>query len=271
LFYIFPLSVNVECMPTLSRINLHPIKALDAISVPSATVLQSGALELDRAYAIFDADGQFVNGKRCPAVHALRAQYDLAARTVALAISGHPAPPQTFKLDGNRMLLDQFLTKHFGFAARVSHNFESGYPDDTDAPGPTVISTATLETVASWFGLDVENIRRRFRANLEIGGVEPFWEDRLFAGVGEAVRFTIGGVTIEGVNPCQRCIVPTRDAVSGESLKEFQKVFMEKRKQSLPKWANAERFNHFYRLAVNTRIEPSEFGKSLRVGDAVRA
>ena len=258
-------------MPHLAHILVHPIKSLDPIRVGNSKILKSGALEHDRAYAIFDADGQFVNGKRCAAVHALRAQYDLAPRTVALAISGHPAPPQTFKLDGNRMLLDQFLTKHFGFAARVSHNFESGYPDDTDAPGPTVISTATLKTVASWFGLDVENIRRRFRANLEIGGVEPFWEDRLFAGAGEAVRFKIGGVTIEGVNPCQRCIVPTRDAASGEPLKEFQKVFMEKRKQTLPKWANAERFNHFYRLAVNTRIPASESGKSVAVGDAVIA
>jgi hypothetical protein len=63
--------------------------------------------------------------------------------------------------------------------------------------------------------------------------------------------------------------VPTRDADSGQPVPEFQKQFMQLRKESLPSWANAQRFNHFYRFAVNTSVLPSEAGKELRVGDQV--
>ena len=42
------------------------------------------------------------------------------------------------------------------------------------------------------------------------------------------------------------------------------------RKKRLPSWANAERFNHFYRFAVNTSIPASEEGKHLRAGDSIR-
>ena len=75
---------------------------------------------------------------------------------------------------------ERFLSAAMGEPVRLVEDAERGFPDDTDSPGPTVVSTATLETVASWFpGLTIEEVRRRFRANLEIGDTEPFWEDRL--------------------------------------------------------------------------------------------
>jgi uncharacterized protein YcbX len=42
---------------------------------------------------------------------------------------------------------------------------------------------------------------------------------------------------------------------------------MEKRAATLPDWAARERFNHYYRLAVNTRIGVSETGKMISVND----
>jgi len=42
------------------------------------------------------------------------------------------------------------------------------------------------------------------------------------------------------------------------------------RKQTLPEWADARRFNHFYRFALNTSILEEEAEKRLRVGDLVR-
>jgi hypothetical protein len=35
----------------------------------------------------------------------------------------------------------------------------------------------------------------------------------------------------------------------------------------LPSWSARERFNHFYRVAINTRPEGDQGGKTLRVGD----
>ena len=49
-----------------------------------------------------------------------------------------------------------------------------------------------------WFGLDLRQARGRFRANLEIGDTEPFWEDRLYGRANEVVRFRIGEVVLEG-------------------------------------------------------------------------
>ncbi len=46
----------------VSRIQIFPIKSLDATVLQEARVLASGALEFDRTWAIFDANGKFVNG-----------------------------------------------------------------------------------------------------------------------------------------------------------------------------------------------------------------
>jgi len=49
----------------------------------------------------------------------------------------------------------------------------------------------------------------------------------------------------------------------------FQKRFSELRRANLPAWSPKGRFDHFYRLATNTRVAPSESGKILRVGDSL--
>jgi uncharacterized protein YcbX len=152
----------------------------------------------------------------------------------------------------------------------IVENVDAGFPDDTQAPGPTVISRATLAEVASWYpGLTVEEARARFRANLEIDGVAAFWEDQLLAeGLG-VVRFRIGEAELLGTNPCARCVVPSRNPVSGEPIREFAKTFARRREQSLAACAPRGRFDHFYRLAVNTRRADAR-PCVLRVGDEVR-
>ncbi|MGH8563795.1 MAG: MOSC domain-containing protein [Gammaproteobacteria bacterium] len=88
-------------------------------------------------------------------------------------------------------------------------------------------------------------------------------------GSGTTVRFTVGAVRFEGTNPCQRCVVPTRDPLTGTEDRGFQKTLAARRAETLPAWAPRSRFNHFYRLAVNMRIPPSEAGKPILVGDPV--
>lgn len=256
-------------MAYLAQISIYPIKSLDQVNVTEAPVLKSGALHHDREFAIFDQQGRFVNGKRNPKVHLLRSWFDLAAQTVSLQVQG-TSQTQVFSLNQERAELESWLSKYFG-PVKLRQNSLTGFPDDTNAPGPTVISTATIEAVASWFpNISVEQMRLRLRANIEIGGVPAFWEDQLFTDVvNKLVQFQVGEVLFAGVNPCQRCIVPTRDAVTGEVYPNFQKEFMAKRKATLPSWVAVSRFNHFFRLSVNTRIPESEAGKVLRVGDQI--
>ena len=84
------------------------------------------------------------------------------------------------------------------------------------------------------------------------------------------VRFTIGDVTLEGVNPCHRCIVPTRNSQTGDTILRFAKDFAIRRQQTMPEWVNKDRFDHIYRLSVNTRLAPVNSGGVIRVGDEVR-
>jgi uncharacterized protein YcbX len=132
-----------------------------------------------------------------------------------------------------------------------------------------VVSAASIEEVVRWFPeLDAESVRRRFRANLELSGVPAFWEDHLFGPVGTAVQFSVGDIAVLGSNPCQRCPVPPRDPDTGAILVGFQKRFSDRRRETLPAWAEASRFDHFYRFSVNT-LCAGQGGKWLRVGAPV--
>ncbi len=253
-------------MPRLARILVYPIKSFDGVAADEARVLPSGALENDRRWALFDEQGRFVNGKRTPRMHLLRSGFDIPAGRVTISFDG---TERTFSLGSDRPALEAWLSAFFDLAARLEENAAAGFPDDTAAPGPTIISTATLEAVTSWFpGLTIDDVRRRFRANLEIDGVEPFWEDRLYSEAGQTVRFRVGGVLLEGTNPCQRCVVPTRSPDTGERYADFTAIFERERYETLPDWATRSRFDHFYRLAVNTRPVPGRVGV-IRVGDDV--
>jgi uncharacterized protein YcbX len=115
-----------------------------------------------------------------------------------------------------------------------------------------VVSTATLERVAEWTGVTVDSVRRRFRANVEVGDTEPFWEDHLYAADGP-VRFRVGDLQLLGTGPCNRCVVPLRDPDTGVETPGFRERLSEGRREELPDWAPGERFDHYFKLAVNTR------------------
>jgi len=256
-------------VPYLSRICIYPVKSLESMSLSSASLLASGAIQHDRTFALIDEQGKFVNGKRHPRVHRLRSRLDLAERVLTLSVQD-TEQEATFCLDTQREGLNAWLSTYFDCVVTLVENTASGFPDHTETRGPTVISTATLQVVASWFpDLDEQTMRLRLRANLEIGGVPAFWEDRLVTSAESVVSFRIGDVQFEGLKPCQRCVVPSRDPSTGEAFPDFQEIFMKKRKESLPSWATRSRFNHFYRLSCQTRVPASEVGKRLHVGDQV--
>lgn len=255
-------------MPYLSKILLYPIKSLDGVEVSSATVLEGGALSHDREFALFDAEGKVMNAKRTDTIHQIRAEFDLAARGVTLWTEERS--PQSFHLDGDRPALNAWFSAFFGQPVTLAQDLHMGFPDDTQASGPTLVSTASLEAVAAWFpAFSLDETRRRFRANLEIAETEPFWEDQLMAEPGTTLPFQIGELTILGSHPCQRCIVPTRDSQTGDRTPQFQGAFSKQRQATLPEWAIASHFNHFYRLTLNTNVLPSEAGKHIHVGDPI--
>ncbi|KAI9011839.1 MOSC domain-containing protein [Hyaloraphidium curvatum] len=205
----------------LARISVHPIKSLPALSLPSSPVLPSGALAWDRRLALVDAKGRFVNGKREPRVISSRARFAGGLdRVVLRSEDGEEVSYALSDLDG----IAGHFSRALGYPVRVEEDADRGFPDDEESPGPTVVSTASLEAVGSWFGLSLDEARARFRANLEVDGVPAFFEDRL-AGPREGApgSFRIGPVAFEGTGICVRCGVPARDPATGEMIAGFQR------------------------------------------------
>ena len=244
-------------MGTVTLLRVYPIKGLPPVDVTEATVLPSGALTFDRRWALVDERGRFVNGKNYGDIHRLQSNYNLGAGQVTIG-------GRTYALDSDGGAIAAACSEILGTACSWTENVEHGFPDDLDSPGPTLVSEASVAAVASWFGFALDATRRRFRANIEIGGTDPFWEDRLYGG-----SVLAGDVRLDVVNPCARCVVPSRDATTGEVTPAFQKRFAEQRRTHLPADASVAPFNHYYRFTANTRVVSAEAGKTIRIGDRV--
>lgn len=259
-------------MPTLSDLRVYPVKSLDPEPVASARLTAAGSLAPDRRYALFDADGDYVNGKNERRLHRVQSAFDF--ETGRLRVRERSAGEWAeFDLETDRDTLEDWLADVLGYAVTVRRDDKQGFPDDTNAGGPTLVSTGTLDAVATWFDgageypdLDAGGLLRRFRPNLVVDA-PAFREARLYADRESVVPFSVGGVDFEGVSPCRRCVVPTRDPRTGERDEGFRARFVERREATLPEWVDRDWYDHFYRLTVSTRVSGAP--GTLGVGDRV--
>ncbi len=315
-------------MPTLERITVYPLKSFDGVEVTEARLLAGGGLEHDRRWQLVDMEGRVVNAKRHALLHAIRAEYaierlaavvgspgselpQLAANVIALsvdpaAVAAGAVPgverlaglaPDVFPLVPGSGGPCGWLTEALGFGVLLLERADGGFPDDCDARGPTLASTATAVEVARWFGFDLAESRRRFRVNLELGGCDAFWEDTLACPAQPGLRpslaelppglladpytslpppepreFTIGDVCLRAANVCRRCGVPSRDSHTGRVTEHFRDAFEAHRGRAMRADVDASCWSHRYRLAVNTTSIASlkEAASVLAVGDAIR-
>ncbi|MFC7186306.1 MOSC domain-containing protein [Halorubrum yunnanense] len=280
-------------MARIAELVAYPLKSNDGVALDRAELGPAGALRGDRTYALVEAGvdpheasvgegGGYVNGKREPAVHGLRASYEVAGRgdatptavtlsRPARAETGTVAAERTFALPDEGDALAAWVGDYLGYAVDLAREPDGGLPDDRSARGPTVVSRATLETVAGWFDAvaDATEMRRRLRPNVVLDDCPAFWEDRLFADRGEAVRFAAGDAELLGVTPCQRCVVPSRDPDTGAGIDGFRETLINNRRATLPDWTESDRFDHDFRLMVNTAVPEEWWESTLAVGDEV--
>ncbi|WP_436934919.1 MOSC domain-containing protein [Halovenus marina] len=254
-------------MATIDRISVFPVKGLDGIDLEAAEILAGGTLAHDREFALFDSEREIINGRWSARVHELSTEFE--SDSALLSVATPDGRSHQFSLDepAERDRAEAWFADFFGVDLSFERDQSLGYVDRRDM-GPSVISTATIETVASWFdGLSAESARRRLRANIEVSGVPAFWEDRF---VGEnAPAFEAGGIRFEGVTPCGRCVVPERDPDTGEPIPEFRERFVQKRRETFPDWADDDAFDHHYTVMLIARVPERDRGKQLSVGDSV--
>jgi uncharacterized protein YcbX len=257
-------------MAHVERLTIYPLKGFNAHDRQQCRIRSGGTLAHDREFALIDSDGTVCNGKEIETLHDVALSY--AADGPAIEVtsderSGSGSERFDLSTDRGRARASAWFSDLFDMDLTLERNSDTGHVD-RQSMGPSVISTATLETVAGWFdGMTVDSARRRMRANIEIGGVPAFWEDR-FVG-SDAPVFRAGDVRIEGVTPCGRCVVPQRDPETGEPLPEFRKQFIERRKATFPDWADRNAFEHFYTLMLIARVPEADRGATVSVGDAV--
>jgi len=284
-------------MAHVERLRCYPVKGLDGMSIESARITEAGTVAGDREYAMCDPTAGAIetgeqmqtlayNGKQTDRIHALRTTFDPETSTLTVAPADGERRRFDLSADDGRAAASEWFGEFVGEPVDFRRREPPSFVDRPDA-GPSVISTATLEEVASWFDdMTVEGARRRLRANVEVGGVPAFWEDR-FVGerrspgsrtpsgnVGEgAPAFAVGAgddaVRFEGAEPCARCVVPSRDPETGDPLPEFRERFVERREATFPEWADRDAFPHLYTVMLISQVPEASRGRSISVGDAV--
>ncbi|WP_248895939.1 MOSC domain-containing protein [Haloplanus halobius] len=270
-------------MAKIERIRRYPIKGLDGIDVDAAEISAAGTVAGDREYALCDPDADRIetgddmqtlayNGKQTDRIHDVRTTFDPETHVLTVEPkAGGERRRFDLTTESGRTDASTWFSDLIGDDVTLRRHEPPAFVDRPEA-GPSVISTATLETVAGWFDeMTVEGARRRLRANVEVSGVPAFWED-CFVGA-DAPAFVAGSgdgaVRFEGAEPCARCVVPSRDPETGDPLPEFRERFIERREATFPEWADCDAFDHYYTLMLISRVPEASRGRTLRAGESV--
>ncbi len=297
---------NPSQSPYLSGVTVYPVKSLDGLNLVKANVLPCGALANDRRWRLVDSEGRVVNAKRTARFDKVRAEFVLEDGDVekeSLSSGGNhvtlwvdPDEGQqkcvslgrdTFSLVPGKEGPCEWLSEALEENVFLQERVDGGFPDDRDAPGPTLVSTETLEELSSWFDWDEQEVRHRLRMNLEFTGgstntgrdtsdtrvclQDPFWEDQLVSPQRSMLRrpgrdepfdpyadqpapepcsFVIGSIPFQASGICRRCVVPSWGR--GLTATEFIDIFEARRRKTLRNDVDATHWQNFYRLGVNT-------------------
>ena len=226
---------------TLESVHIHPIKSCAGIAVPEALLIETG-FDLDRAWMVVDAAGEFVTQRELPrmalirptlkgdelvlrapgmlALHLALDRVEAASRATvwndtvqafdmgALAAQwftdflGRPLRLARFDPDQKRL-----ADRRWTGAIDAETAFQDGFP-------LLVTSTAGLAEVNRRLALAGEPAvtMARFRPNLVLSGLDAHGEDHL-----DEVAFDTpdGPVRIRMVKPCGRCSIPDVDPETG--------------------------------------------------------
>ncbi|MES2069093.1 MAG: MOSC N-terminal beta barrel domain-containing protein [Pseudomonadota bacterium] len=233
-------------MPTITELNLYPIKSCAGIALRAATVTPAGlshALIYDREWMVVDHEGQFLTQR----THPKMALIQTAIRSDALVVRAPgmlqleipldlPDPAQAPTLQVQ--VWDDIVTAYdcdattaawFTNAIGTPCKLVRFHPDAKrlaskkwtgELDAPTLFADGFPMLLISTASLDDLNRRlqaqgreaipmNRFRPNIVVDGIEAYEEDY-------AESFEIGAIKLKPVKPCSRCPMPSVDQATGE-------------------------------------------------------
>jgi hypothetical protein len=219
--------------PRLQALQVYPLKSARGIELARARVGASG-LAWDRHWMVVRPDGVFLTQRTHPRLAHIATELTpdglrlsregcaplllpFEAPLPALGVriwrdacvgldAGAPAAAWVGALLGEPVRVVQAPQRP---ERRADPHYAGPDPPPLAFPDgfPLLICTqASLDALNERLGAPLSMIR--FRPNLILTGLEPFAEDRI-----DTLR--IGGVTLRLVKPCTRCIIPSRDPLTG--------------------------------------------------------
>lgn len=208
----------------VSSISVAPVKGL-GLSFPDEVEVASYGVVGDRRYAMVEADGRLVNGKRFgPLVRVSASSLDDPERleltlgdgtTVAADVElGEPIEATFYgQPRSGRVVLGPFaeaLSTLAGEPLRLVRMPDGTGIDRSGDGAVSLLSTSALDALARAGDLDGSVDGRRFRMTFTVDGLEPHEED---GWIGRDVR--IGAVVVRPEGNIGRCSVTTHDPDTG--------------------------------------------------------
>lgn len=232
-------------MPTITELNLYPIKSCAGIALREATLTAAGLMSehiYDREWMVVDAQGAYMTQREFPKMSLITPR--IKADTLELRAPGmlrleiplglpHPDDARTLNVqiwDDPVMAYDcdettaTWFSKFLGTPCRLVHFHSDAKRTASTAwtngiEAPTLFSDGFPLLVISEASLADLNDKlkaqgraalpmKRFRPNIVISGVEAFEEDY-------AESFTVDAAKLKPVKPCPRCPIPSVDETGG--------------------------------------------------------
>lgn len=209
--------------PTVAWIFVAPVKSMALVALDRVDVGPEGIVG-DRAFALIDADGRLVNGKRAGRLATIRPAWDPVARRLALTIPDGTVvagdvergdPVEAWCFGEPRAATEAVgpwsaaLSAWAGRDVRLVE-FETGTSGPDRGPSVTLLSSAALDSLASAGGDDRPLDARRFRMTFGIDGLPAHAED---GWLGRRVR--LGEAVVVPAGNVGRCAVTTHDPDTG--------------------------------------------------------
>ncbi len=225
---------------TIAALVVYPVKSCAGVPVLEAVLTEAG-LDLDRAWMVVDASGEFVSQRELPRMALVRPQlktFEIILRApgmlaLHLAMDAVEQPARVRVWDDEVAAYDmgpvaaQWFTDFLGQPLRLvrfdpAHRRLSSLQWTGGVEAPNQFSDGFPVLVTSEASLADLNARlvgaghaavdmARFRPNVVLGGVQAHDEDRL-----DMLRIaTADGVAeLKPVKPCARCPIPDIDPVT---------------------------------------------------------
>jgi uncharacterized protein YcbX len=279
---------NHDVTARIAGLFVYPVKSCAGVALDEAVLTDTG-LDLDRAWMVVDAHGEYVTQRevprlalvrptlkhhevvlRAPGMLALHLAIDAVEEAVKVRIwddevsafdMGATAAQWFSDFLGQPLRLVRFDPDHRRLSSmkwtggiEAPNQFSDGYP-------VLVVGEASLASLNERLaaGGHAPVGMARFRPNIVLSGIEAHDEDRM-----DVLRIEgqEGEIELKAVKPCARCPIPNIDPATAQSSPEVG--------DALQAYRGDERLGGAVTFGMNLIVLRGD-GQTLRVGQDVRA